>query len=131
MHCLLARFCFTYVLCVTLSRGLQIDEAAAAAASLEAWGGAARREREAAAGLMQLAVSPPATRPAPPRPTPAWAPPAASAAPSPPIWGRLEELPDPVGVPRATSTPVKGHQQPIPRRRLRRREWKPLERVSV
>ena len=98
---------------------LQIDEAAAAAASLEAWGGAARRERDAAVALLELAVEPPTTRPA-------------HAAPTPPIWERLEALPDPLGIPRATSTPVKRlPQPPRRRRRLRRREWKPLERVSV
>ena len=106
---------------------LQIDEAAAAAASLEAWASAPAREREGALGLLELAVSPPATHPA--HDGPAWAPPAEDAAPFPPIWERLQALPDPVGVPRATSTPL-----PRParrRRRLRRREWKPLERVSV
>ena len=97
---------------------LQIDEAAAAAASLEAWGGAARRERDAAVALLELAVEPPTTRPA-------------HAAPTPPIWQRLEELPDLVGEPRATSTPLPRRLPPPPRRRLRRRDWKPLERVSV
>ena len=118
MHCLLARFCFTYVLCVTLSRGLQIDEAAAAATSLEAWASAPARERDASMGLLAMAVEP--------------------AAPSPPIWERLHALPDPLGEPRATSTPKKGTPKKgttvtTPRRwrRLLRREWKPLERVSV
>ena len=63
LHCLLARFCFTYVLCVTLSCELQIDEAAAAAASLEAWGAAPPEEGDAALGLLELgaAWSPAAT----------------------------------------------------------------------
>ena len=100
---------------------LQIDEAAAAAASLEAWASAPGRERESALGLLEL-TGPPVTPD--------------DVAPTPPIWERLQALPDPVegAVPRATSTPKKGQPVPRParrRRRVRRREWKALERVSV
>ena len=80
---------------------LQIDEAAAAAALLVAWASAPGRERDAAAGLLQLA-GPPATPD--------------DAAPTPPIWERLEALPDPVGgaLPMATSTPKKVHHRGSP-----------------
>ena len=122
LHCLLARFCYTYVLCVTLSRGFT-DRRRCRCGGLIRGLGLRPQPRAGggprALGLLELAVSPPATRPA-------------HAAPTPPIWERLEALPDLVGEPRATSTPKKRLPRPARRRRrLRRREWKPLERVSV
>ena len=89
---------------------LQINEAAAAAATVEAWAGAGQDEGDAALGLLHLGE---AWRPAASSTPLKWAPPAEHTAPTPPIWERLEALPDPVG-------------GGVPRR-----EWKALERVSV